>query len=115
MMKTFSKDELQALAELDFETHGVSELHATTDGQIFIKKHFAEQHAGDKGTVYTFQKAATQTDDAPKPMSVKDLSTLVATLEDKAVLTEMLNAENAGAKRATAIKAIEDRISKLSE
>jgi len=114
-MKKYSKDELQAMAEPEFKKNKVSELHATTDGQIFIKKHFATQHAGEKGTVYTFTKETAPVDEAPKPMPVKGLIELVATLEDKAVLTEMLNAENAGAKRVTAVKAIEDRLAKLSE
>ena len=111
-MKTLSKDELQKLAEADFKTHAVSELHATTDGQIFIKESFARLHAGENGTVYTFTNVKTEA--APKPDSIPVLIAQLEGITSTDELNNLLKVELEGANRKGAIAAIHLRILNVS-
>lgn len=64
-MKTYSKKELEKLAQKVFEQYPTSnQVFATVDGNIFLHKNRAELHSKD--TIYTFDrpgKAVEPTDD----------------------------------------------------
>jgi hypothetical protein len=112
-MEAISKDKLQEQAVHLMEKHEVSEIHATTDGQFFLHKHFAANHAGNKLTVYTFTKAQDDDEEKPEPLSVSKLADMIIGVEDVALLNDLLTAEQEGLNRSTAIKAIQARIQKL--
>lgn len=119
MEALFSKDELQGMAHERLKEHKVSEIFATVDGQFFLKRHFADNHAGKYGTVHTFKvepdKALEQSKQKPAPLSVQKIADLIITIDDVEELTQMLTAETEGLNRVTAVKAIQARIDTLQQ
>lgn len=115
-MEVIGKEKLEEMAQPLFKQEGVDTLFATVDGQFFVKRHHADNHAGLRGTVHTFtqKEKAVQTNESPAPLTVKVIAETVATIEDKGVLQQMLDAETSGPNRSTAVKAIQDRIIKLT-
>jgi hypothetical protein len=114
-MTVYSEQELQEQAVPLLKEHNAEEIHATSDGQFFLQKHFATNHADNKLTVYTFKGEAVDNDEeeTPAPLSVAKLADLITTIEDVTVLNDYLTAEQEGPNRVSAVKAIQARIQKL--
>lgn len=112
-MKTFSKNELEKIA-LEYVKDNAKEVYATSDGQVFYNKNLAENHSDKrKLTVYTFLK----TDEKGKKvvLTLAQLTDKIADITDIAILEDMLANEIEAQKRPSAIKAIEERISKITK
>lgn len=115
-MEILSKDQVEAFANEVFEREqDVTECFGTVDGQIFYKKMFAELHAGDKGTVYHFEKTVTAPEPpAPKADSIPVLTEKLELIISRDVLLEMREAEVNGANRKGALEAIDTRLTAVS-
>ena len=113
MKTTYSKKELaEKAADFFKENPEVSEVFATTDGNIFLLKNRAELHAGPKGSVHLF------TPDVPQEKTASTSSTpnaeaTIALIEKVTTLEELADFEK-DEKRKTVLAAIEKRKGELT-
>lgn len=114
-MKLLTLSELKENAKEHFNRLQVNKLFATTDGQFFLMENRAQLHAGT-GNVHRIdnEEPAENPESKTPEMTVKELTAKVALMEDINEVQHLLLAEIAGPNRATAVKAIEERITKLA-
>ncbi|MDQ8012038.1 MAG: hypothetical protein REI96_06300 [Flavobacterium nitrogenifigens] len=116
-MKTFSEDELKDLANKIFAQYpDANQVFATVDGNIFLERNRADIHAGAKGRVLVIDRPIAEVSDDSK----KDKNSTKLSAEDsiKAIaLVETIEALEPfrADKRATVIKAVEDKIAELTK
>ena len=121
-MKNYSKDELQEMAKGYFESENTDVIHATSDGQFFVKESFQKRHAdGNDLAKYTFYSRADRSEKlaevpagAGQQVTVAELAKLVSNISSVDDLKKMVETEQKGQNRASAVGAIEARIRHLS-
>lgn len=109
--KTYSEDELQAKAKKVLKEFAKAEVvFATTDGNIFLSRNFAELHAGPKGRVLEIERNI-EPEKTPfvNELNVKDTNALIA----KATLEEL--AKYSSDERVTVQRAYKARLEELRE
>lgn len=117
IMKDFSKSDLLKGARHYFEDNNTETLYATSDGQYFLKKGPAANHAGEKLAVYELlkkdQDKQPETNTVNKPekgMTISELVSFIQGITDIAELQAMKTKELAGENRIGAIKVLDLRI-----
>lgn len=121
-MKVYSKSELKDKAKDTFKNFPkAKKVFITTDGQCFLEENRANIHAKpNKLEVVPFSKTDfievedAKTVTASKGKTVEDIKAEIKEVEDVKVLEEMLEAEQNGKNRTTAIEAIQERIKELN-
>ncbi|MBD3748513.1 MAG: hypothetical protein IE931_03360 [Sphingobacteriales bacterium] len=112
-MKALSKDECKKKAS-EFLKGNVKEVHVTSDGQVFYNKNLATNHKDKRNlTLYSFPEVEEK--EKVVVLTIAQLTEQIATITDKAVLEQMATSEKEGQNRTGALKAIEERISKITE
>lgn len=109
--KTYNEDELQAKAKKVFKEFTKAKVvFATTDGNVFLSRNFAELHAGPKGRVLEIERNIEPEKTAfVNELNVNDTNALIA----KATLEEL--AKYAADERITVQRAYKARLEKLQE
>lgn len=110
MKKTYSESELKEnQVKAAFKQYpDAKKVFATTDGNVFLNENRANLHAGAKGTVFTFEKAAKQ--DTNKQLNATDTISAI----DACETLEALKAFE-GDERKTVIEAYNKKREALAE
>lgn len=113
MAKTYSKEELQELANETFAQYpNANKVFATVDGNVFLERNRANIHATPKGQVLEFDRPIvseeTKEKNTPK-LSADDSIKQIGEITEIEAL-EPFKADT----RKTVVKAVEDKIAELT-
>lgn len=95
MKQTYNREQLARKAQGVFEEFpGTLEVYATTDGNIFLEKNYAQLHAGEKGNVFTIERPVA------KPTQKEEGSRAKAEAKPVAKVASATKAESKEASKA---------------